>query len=323
MTPKYKDLQGQTFSYLKVLRRAESDNTKFARWVVECSCGVAFPVRGASLISGNTTSCGCRGKEPPKHNLWREARMSMGLSKVAMANRIGSTGPGITKLENGPGPEVKQASFLRRWNEGVPEQFRVSVPEKEIRVPRPESKGYRYVKRGYSMTYKYCNHDSIYYRARISMGITRSEMARRVGVSCSDIEHYEKSERLITHRRSFYPRWNAVAASEFHLHFVPPFDNDGDREAFEHVFHNQRPFVRNLIKARGIKRNQLIDDLVMEVFELYMRKRKIDPSVETNPRRYLSMTARYVAYSHFTKCAKLPIVSLIENRDSKKCDMIK
>ena len=60
---KVKDLTGQHFGQLTVLYRVE--NTKAGRtvWHCKCSCGNECDVQSNNLISGNTTSCGCKQKQ--------------------------------------------------------------------------------------------------------------------------------------------------------------------------------------------------------------------------------------------------------------------
>lgn len=55
------DLTGRKFDRLTVLR---PDVTK-GYWIVRCSCGGEKAVRGASLTSGNTRSCGCKVRNNP------------------------------------------------------------------------------------------------------------------------------------------------------------------------------------------------------------------------------------------------------------------
>lgn len=56
---KFKDLTEQRFGELVVISRAPNKN-KRTYWHCKCSCGNELDVRSDSLLSGNTTSCGCR-----------------------------------------------------------------------------------------------------------------------------------------------------------------------------------------------------------------------------------------------------------------------
>ena len=58
------DLTGQLFGRLKVIGFAgcykeRPDGRNFGYWNCICQCGGKITVRGASLTSGNTKSCGC------------------------------------------------------------------------------------------------------------------------------------------------------------------------------------------------------------------------------------------------------------------------
>lgn len=58
-----KELCGMKFSRLTVIKPTESDCRKQAMWLCRCDCGKEVIVRGSSLRSGNTKSCGCLQKE--------------------------------------------------------------------------------------------------------------------------------------------------------------------------------------------------------------------------------------------------------------------
>ena len=54
-----KDLTGKKFGYLTVIDRAANNGTN-VMWNCICDCGNKTSVRAGNLISGTTTSCGCR-----------------------------------------------------------------------------------------------------------------------------------------------------------------------------------------------------------------------------------------------------------------------
>jgi hypothetical protein len=59
-----KDMAGQKFGRLLVLRRGPTTSSKgAASWICRCECGTERNVLGESLRSGNTQSCGCLQKE--------------------------------------------------------------------------------------------------------------------------------------------------------------------------------------------------------------------------------------------------------------------
>ena len=58
-----KDLTGQRFGRLTVLSYDGNDG-KNSYWLVKCDCGKpSFKVQRSALITGATTSCGCKNKE--------------------------------------------------------------------------------------------------------------------------------------------------------------------------------------------------------------------------------------------------------------------
>lgn len=77
---KFIDRTGQRFGRLIVLEQAGRDSLKKVLWKCRCDCGVETTVVVGSLVTGNTTSCGCYLKEKiTKHggagkgsyNTWR------------------------------------------------------------------------------------------------------------------------------------------------------------------------------------------------------------------------------------------------------------
>ncbi len=66
---KYIDLTGQRFGRLTVLTRAPNDLQGTAYWKCKCECGNTRTIRGYSLRSKITQSCGCLHDEIAKHNL--------------------------------------------------------------------------------------------------------------------------------------------------------------------------------------------------------------------------------------------------------------
>ena len=59
---KAKDLTNKRFERLKVIKRVENKNYR-AMWLCECDCGNKKIVSTYQLLSGQTKSCGCLGKE--------------------------------------------------------------------------------------------------------------------------------------------------------------------------------------------------------------------------------------------------------------------
>ncbi len=57
---KAKEITGEKFGKLKVLKRAGSSKNGLAMWECLCECGKIKNIVGTSLRNGNTTSCGCK-----------------------------------------------------------------------------------------------------------------------------------------------------------------------------------------------------------------------------------------------------------------------
>ncbi len=58
--PKFNDLTGQTFTYLKVLNKDEQrSNDGQSFWICKCKCGIVKSVSAKKLKIGDAKSCGC------------------------------------------------------------------------------------------------------------------------------------------------------------------------------------------------------------------------------------------------------------------------
>ena len=56
------DERGNIYGFLEVIDRAQNDASGRAQWLCKCKCGKMTIVKGASLRSGKTKSCGCYQK---------------------------------------------------------------------------------------------------------------------------------------------------------------------------------------------------------------------------------------------------------------------
>lgn len=75
---KFIDRTGQRFGKLVVVERAGTDTNKKVLWKCKCDCGGETTVPSGSLVTGNTTSCGCvvpnlkhGGWKKSSYNTWR------------------------------------------------------------------------------------------------------------------------------------------------------------------------------------------------------------------------------------------------------------
>lgn len=82
-----KNLLGQRFGRLIVIKRAENNKYGQAMWICKCDCGkITKPINGNSLRNGATKSCGCLRKETVKeHNeeAWKDEEYKNKMSEMA------------------------------------------------------------------------------------------------------------------------------------------------------------------------------------------------------------------------------------------------
>lgn len=83
MNHNFKDITGQRFNRLTVLKYVGNDRNGLAVWRTECECGTIVNVRGADLRSGHSKSCGCakivhghtrHRQQSPEFVSWRDMR---------------------------------------------------------------------------------------------------------------------------------------------------------------------------------------------------------------------------------------------------------
>lgn len=53
------NLKGKIFGELQAIDEDTSINKKGSYWICKCSCGKISTIRGTSITSSNTKSCGC------------------------------------------------------------------------------------------------------------------------------------------------------------------------------------------------------------------------------------------------------------------------
>lgn len=77
-----KDLTGQKFGRLTVVREDGRDGYGSTNWLCICDCGKLVTVRGSQLRSGHTRSCGCLQKDVASKN-----RATHKMSRTALFKR--------------------------------------------------------------------------------------------------------------------------------------------------------------------------------------------------------------------------------------------
>ena len=110
MTRRYKDITGISFGYWVVLKYNGVTNEGTALWWCKCICGLEREVRGDTLRSGTTKSCGCKhyeslkkintrhgllvdgAKQTPEYVSWKEMKRRCYKSKSPGYYRYGGRG---------------------------------------------------------------------------------------------------------------------------------------------------------------------------------------------------------------------------------------
>lgn len=97
-----KDITGQTFQRLTVLRYVGPDRYGQAIWLCRCACGKEALRRGGALRSGRVQSCGCLIYEP----------LAPEIQAVVSAKLRGRKWPNRRVK---PMPEAQKAIYRKRW----------------------------------------------------------------------------------------------------------------------------------------------------------------------------------------------------------------
>lgn len=82
-----KNITGQTFGLLTVIRRGTRRDPRHTYWKVRCRCGKRKEIRSDSLRSGAIRSCGCIPRGHPAENISGQK-----FGRLTAICRVGSTG---------------------------------------------------------------------------------------------------------------------------------------------------------------------------------------------------------------------------------------
>lgn len=95
------NLLGRKVGRLSVVARDANDIKGRARWICKCACGVLKAVYGASLVRGDTKSCGCLnrdnhlihgGTNTPEFQAWVSMRSRCSNAKARAYKNYGARG---------------------------------------------------------------------------------------------------------------------------------------------------------------------------------------------------------------------------------------
>ena len=112
---KAKDLTGQTFGRLTVLRYEKKGEGKQSRrfCLCQCSCGNERLIRPSRLTDGSRKSCGCQKKESPKSEADITGKRINMLTAVSRAENRGRYVYWLFKCDCGKTKEIRIGTFLR------------------------------------------------------------------------------------------------------------------------------------------------------------------------------------------------------------------
>lgn len=105
---KAKDLTGQTFNSWKVLKMVKNDKSGARYYLCQCVCGKISSVRGYSLTSGRSESCGCVSGKGVRHLMSKTRTYKTWVSMKSRCNNKNATG-----YETYGGSDIKVCD---RWN---------------------------------------------------------------------------------------------------------------------------------------------------------------------------------------------------------------
>jgi hypothetical protein len=74
-----KDLTGQRFGKLVVVKHDDSSTTRHPKWICQCDCGSTKSIHASALTGWLTNSCGCLRRETMDsktrlHHIWKQMR---------------------------------------------------------------------------------------------------------------------------------------------------------------------------------------------------------------------------------------------------------
>jgi len=133
MVWKLKDLTGQTFGHLTVLKRGERKHPTY--WLCECVCGARKEIRASSLAYGQSRSCGCKRGEILRQGIANGGSGTPGYkSWIGLRQRCNNPNDRGFKHYGGRGIRVCaewDASFEAFWRDMGPTWFPGATIERD------------------------------------------------------------------------------------------------------------------------------------------------------------------------------------------------
>ncbi len=99
---RFDDLTGKQFGNLTVLEPTRERKRRYCVWRCRCSCGKEKNVSSGDLVSGNTTSCGCKRIIPLMENNWyfEGTELRQALEERVESSHASSGYTGVTLKRN-------------------------------------------------------------------------------------------------------------------------------------------------------------------------------------------------------------------------------
>ena len=146
--PKLKNLTGQRFGRLSVIRREGSDPHGFATWFCECDCGNQSIVSGSDLTKSHTKSCGCLRNELSRERCTKHGKNGTRLYEVwkSMNQRCSNEANAGYRRYGGRGIAVCedwQNDFQAFYNWAIAHGYDETAPRGKCSIDRIDNdKGY-------------------------------------------------------------------------------------------------------------------------------------------------------------------------------------
>lgn len=102
VNPSFDDLTGKQFGNLTVVELTNERKRRYCVWRCRCSCGKEKNVSSGDLVSGNTTSCGCRKIVPLMESNWyfEGTELRQALEERVESSHASSGYTGVTLKRN-------------------------------------------------------------------------------------------------------------------------------------------------------------------------------------------------------------------------------
>ena len=144
-----KDLTGQRFGRLTVIRREGSTHEGLATWWCLCDCGKECVIRGANMRKGNTKSCGCLHYESAQKKFSKHGKTGTRLYAVWKAMNRRCSNPSDKNYDRYGGRGITvcdewQNNFQAFYEWAIANGYDENAPVGQCTIDRQDNdRGYR------------------------------------------------------------------------------------------------------------------------------------------------------------------------------------